>query len=37
MRLSGADIQRATGGEWLHGTPARVSEITTDTRDFHAG
>ncbi|WP_167632331.1 UDP-N-acetylmuramoyl-tripeptide--D-alanyl-D-alanine ligase [Mariprofundus ferrooxydans] len=37
MRLSGADIQCATGGEWLHGMPEWVSEIATDTRGFKAG
>jgi len=37
MRLSGAEIRRATGGEWLHGTPAWVSEVATDTRDFRPG
>jgi len=37
MRLSGADIQYATGGEWLHGIPEWINDVATDTRDFKSG
>ncbi len=37
MRLSGLDIQHATGGQWHEAMPGSIESIVTDTRDFKSG
>ncbi|TLS77107.1 UDP-N-acetylmuramoyl-tripeptide--D-alanyl-D-alanine ligase [Mariprofundus erugo] len=37
MYLTGADLQRATAGQWLGGMPDAVTQVVTDTRGFTAG
>ncbi len=37
MKLSGADIQRATAGHWHGAVPESLHKVMTDTRDFQAG
>jgi len=37
MRLSGVDMQTATGGHWHGLVPESVDRIVTDTRDFQLG
>ena len=37
MKLSGADIQRATAGHWHGSVPKSLHKVMTDTRDFQAG
>jgi len=37
MKLSGADIQRATAGHWHGSVPESLHKVMTDTRDFQAG
>lgn len=37
MRLSGLELQQATGGTWHNGMPEAIHGIGTDTRDFEAG
>jgi len=37
MRLSGQDIQRATGGQWHGVAPDAVASVVTDTRSFADG
>ena len=37
MRLSGIDLQKATGGSWHKGMPESITGISTDTRKFIEG
>jgi len=37
MKLSGADIQRATAGHWHGSVPESLHKVMTDTRDFQTG
>ncbi|MES0370676.1 MAG: UDP-N-acetylmuramoyl-tripeptide--D-alanyl-D-alanine ligase [Mariprofundaceae bacterium] len=37
MRLSGIELQKATGGDWQKGSPESISGISTDTRKFIEG
>ncbi len=37
MKLSGADLQRATAGHWHGSIPESLHKVMTDTRDFQAG
>ena len=37
MRMTGADLQRATRGAWRKGVPESISGISTDSRNFAEG
>lgn len=37
MRLSGIELQKATGGDWHKGAPESITGISTDTRKFIEG